>query len=73
MAMEIRVRHRITLGKQIREKREEQGWTEAQIARMCDVTEQTISKIEDGRFNVGIDTIGQVCDVLGVKLSLTED
>lgn len=61
------------LGRMIREKREEQGWSEAQIARMCDVTEQTIRKIEEGRFNVGIDIIGQVCDALGVKLSLTEE
>ena len=61
------------LGRKIREEREEYGWTEAQIAVMCDMTEQTIRKIEDGRFNVGIDIIGQVCDALGVKLSLTEE
>ena len=61
------------LGRAIREKREEQGWTESQIARMCDVTEQTIRKIEDGRFNVGIDIIGAVADALGVKLTLTEE
>ena len=61
------------LGRKIREKREEYGWSEAQIAVMCDMTEQTIRKIEDGRFNVGIDIIGQVCDALGVKLSLTEE
>lgn len=58
------------LGLKIREKREEYGWTEAQIAVMCDMTEQTIRKIEDGRFNVGIDIIGQVCDVLGCKLTI---
>lgn len=61
------------LGRMIREKREEQGWSEAQIARMCDVTEQTIRKIEDGRFNVGIDIIGEVATALGMKLTITEE
>lgn len=61
------------IGDLIRKKREEQGWSEAQIAEMCGVTEQTIRKIEEGRFNVGIDIIGAVADALGVKLTLTEE
>ena len=61
------------IGDLIRKKREEQGWDKTQIAEMCGVTENTIRKIEEGWFDVSIDLVGSIAEVLGVKLTLTED
>lgn len=61
------------IGDLIRKKREEQGWDKTQIAEMCGVTENTIRKIEEGRFDVSIDLVGSIAEVLGVKLTFTED
>lgn len=64
----IRTPHRIRLGNQLRELREEQGWTVAQVATMADLKEKTIEKIEDGVFNVPLDVLAKVADVLGADL-----
>lgn len=66
--MAIRTIHRIRLGNQLREMREEQGWTVAQVATMADLKEKTIEKIEDGVFNVPLDVLAKVADVLGADL-----
>ena len=68
MATEIRTKHRIELGKQFKRKREEQGWTELQVAMFADVKERTIQKIENGVFNVPLDVLAKVVDVLGCDL-----
>ena len=68
MAQEIRTKHRIGIGAQLRAKREEQGWTVEQVATMADVKPQTVEKIENGVFNVPLDVLAQVADVLGCDL-----
>lgn len=68
MAQEIRIKHRIGIGAQLRAKREEQGWTVEQVATMADVKPQTVEKIENGVFNVPLDVLAQVADVLGCDL-----
>ena len=64
--------NRKEIGEQVRRIREEQGWTVDQLAKMCNVKRQTVSKIEEGAFNVPIDVIGKVCDALNVKMVLIE-
>ena len=68
MAKEIRTRHRIGIGAQLRANREEQGWTVEQVATMADVKPKTVEKIENGVFNVPLDVLAQVADVLGCDL-----
>ena len=65
---EIRTPHRIKIGKQLKALRERQGWTELQVAMFADVREKTIIKIEDGVFNVPLDVLVKVADVLGADL-----
>ena len=65
--------NRKKLGEQVREVREEQGWTQEQLAAFVGVKEQTIAKIEEGLYNVSLDLIGTVCEALGVNIVLMED
>ena len=65
--------NRKKLGEQVRKVREEQGWTQEQLAAFVGVKEQTIEKIEEGRYNVSLDLSGTVCEALGVNLMLVED
>lgn len=65
--------NRKKLGEQVRKVREEQGWSQEQLAAFVGVKEQTIAKIEDGRYNVSLDLIGTVCDALGVNIVLMEE
>lgn len=69
---ENKIEVRVRLGQQIAALREEQGWTQAQLAKMAGVTELNIRKIEDGRYNVPLDIIGTVANLLGCEVSLIE-
>lgn len=64
------LQNRISLGDQLRIVRESQGWTTEQVAKMADITEQNVRKIEDGRYNVPMDIIYRLADVLNCKLEL---
>ena len=64
--------NRKKIGSQILDIRMEQCWTQEQLGAMCGVKAVTIDKIEQGRFNVSLDVIGKVCDVLGVQMVLVE-
>lgn len=64
------LQNRISLGDQLRSVRESQGWTTEQVAKMADITEQNVRKIEDGRYNVPMEIIYRLADVLNCKLEL---
>lgn len=65
---DIKTLHRMKIGKQLRAIREEQGWTVEQVATMADVKDKTIEKIEAGVFNVPLDVLVKVADVLGADI-----
>lgn len=44
-------------GQWIREMREDKGLTQEQLADKMGVSRSTISKVEDGKWNFGVDTI----------------
>lgn len=58
------------IGQQLRAIREEQGWTVEQVATMADVKDKTIEKIEAGVFNVPLDVLAKVADVLGADIMI---
>jgi UDP-N-acetylglucosamine 1-carboxyvinyltransferase len=59
---------RMRLAQQIRDIRVKLGYTQKDIARKLGVIQQYISRIENGRENVTIDTIKRIADVLGKSL-----
>lgn len=72
MSMDINVQrgYRVKVGKQFLTIREQQGWSCEQVAEMAGVREATVEKIEAGAFNVPLDILVKVADVLGCELNI---
>ena len=68
MIKEVTTAHRRKIGVQFREYREAEGWSVEQVAEMADVKPATVEKIEAGVFNVPLDVLARVADVLGCDL-----
>ena len=64
--------HRISIGKQIMSIRQAKGITQLELANATGLDRANISKIECGRYNVGIDIIHKICDALGTRLEIVE-
>lgn len=47
--------YRITIGNQIRKRREDKGYSQEQLAEIMEITRSTISKIENGKFGITVD------------------
>ena len=58
------------IGTQISEVRERKGYSIRELAEKCGVSYVTISKIENGKFNVGLDVIARIASVLGLEVEL---
>ena len=68
MSKEVTTAHRRKIGVQFRGYRESEGWSVEQVAEMADVKPATVEKIEAGVFNVPLDVLARVADVLGCDL-----
>lgn len=64
------MQYRRQVGIQFKMQRETQGWSVEQVATMADMKQQTVEKIEAGVFNVPIDVLSRLADVLGVTFVL---
>ncbi|MDD2649362.1 MAG: helix-turn-helix transcriptional regulator [Eubacteriales bacterium] len=56
------------LGRRVREKRREQGWTQEDLAERCDVSLSFIGHIERGTRKASIQTLVALSDALSVSL-----
>ena len=65
MAKEIKTEQRKSIGRQFQQIRLEQGWSVEQVALMAGVTGKTVEKVEAGVFNVPLDVLARMADVLG--------
>ncbi len=59
---------RAKLARQIRDIRMKSGYTQKEVAKKLGVIQQYISRIENGRENVSVDTLKRIADVLNKKL-----
>ena len=66
----IKNEQRQRIGKRLKEIRTEQGWSQEQVALMAGVTERTVDKVEQGAFNVPLDVLATLSDVLGYELRI---
>lgn len=64
--------NRALIGNAIRQKRMALGLTQQMLARMADISRQTVSGIEHGRINFTLDMLGRVGDILGLTLQVAE-
>jgi len=67
---EIKKEQRQRIGRRLKEIRTEQGWSQEQVALMAGVTERTVEKVEQGAFNVPLDVLATLSDVLGYELRI---
>lgn len=62
--------NRLRIGQKIAELRQEKGLTVRQLGEMSGVSYQNITKIEHGKYNVSIDLLTKVLNVLDSKLEI---
>lgn len=60
--------NRVKVGQMLKARREREGWTMLQVAKMCDLTELTVRKMEAGVFNVPLDILTKIADVYGCDI-----
>lgn len=61
------------IGLQLLEVRKKKQMTQQQVADMAGITRNNLSKIENGKYNVSVDILSRVCEVVGVRLTITEE
>jgi predicted transcriptional regulator len=61
---------RLLIASALKERREELNLTQTELARLCQVPQPEISRIESGRFNPTIETVSAIADKMGLELSL---
>ena len=66
-------KHLFKIGQQIAEIRKSKGLTQEQLHVLTGLDRANIAKIENGRYNTGIDIIGKIADALGVELKFEEN
>ena len=65
---------RKAFGKRMRELRSRRGWTQEQMAEYTSLSSDTIRRLEHGKFNPSLDTMGKIAAGLELPLpSLLED
>lgn len=61
---------RLAIAEQIRNTRLQLGYTQAQMAKKLGVIQQYVSRLEAGKENLTVDTLKNIADVLGKKLTI---
>lgn len=64
--------YREEIGAELQTIRVQKGLTVRELGEMCGLAFTTISKIENGKYNVSVDILGKVADALGYKLTFVE-
>lgn len=59
-------------GKKVEEARIVKRLTQKELADKAGVLQNTISRIENGRFNPGLDILQRIADALGMELGFLE-
>lgn len=63
---------RLRIGQRIAELRKEQNLTQTQLAERCGLQQAHIARIEAGRYSVGLDTLTQIADALGMAIDFVK-
>lgn len=58
------------IGEQLRNAREEKGWTLRHLAQLTGIAFNHIGRIEQGKYNVTVDTLARLCAALGMRITI---
>lgn len=67
-----RQNERIRIGKLIRQIREERNIEARDLAKLAKIDAANLSRIENGKYSVGIDILSKIAAVLGKKIDLVD-
>ena len=70
MANELEKENRKRIGRELKEIREQQGWSTDQVGMMAGVKGVTVEKVEAGMFDVKMDIITNIASCLGYVIAL---
>lgn len=70
MTEEQKQENRLRIGGQVAAIRKEKGLSIRELAEVCGVTAQNITKIEHGKYNVSIDILEKICEALGYHVDI---
>ena len=65
-----RSEERKRIGARIRQLREEKGIEAKHLATLANIDAANLSRIEQGRYSIGLDILTRIANVLGVKVDL---
>lgn len=63
---------RLAVSALLRDRREALQMTQTELARLCQVPQPEISRIESGRYNPTIETVSAIAHQLGLELTLRQ-
>jgi DNA-binding XRE family transcriptional regulator len=58
------------IGNKVKKRRNELGLTQPALARMADVSLNTLYLLESGRLNASLKTLEKISDVLGLEINI---
>ena len=61
------------IGALIASTRKEKGLTQDDLAVKCGMQKQNISRIEHGKYSIGIEILAKVCKAMGCKLDIISE
>ena len=61
------------IGILIKSMREEQGLTQDDIAERCGMQKQNISRIEHGKYTVGVEVLAKILGAMGYKIDAVKE
>lgn len=58
------------IGELLRNAREDEGWTLRHLAQLTGIAFNHIGRIEQGKYNVTVDTLARLCAALGMRITI---
>lgn len=60
------------IGTRIESLRKERGLSIARLAAMADITAANLNNIEKGRYSVGLEILGRICEALECSIEIEQ-
>ena len=67
-----RHKERARIGERIRQIREDRGMEARDLARLAGIDAANLSRIENGKYSVGLDILSKIAAVLGKKIDFVD-
>ena len=68
-----REKERTRIGMRLKEIREKKGMEAKSIARLAGIDPSNLSKIESGRYSVGLDILSKIASTIGASVNIVEN